>query len=49
MSKDDDSRMASYLKDHPKMLGAAVTLVLLLTQAGTVVAGGGTTCGCSGP
>ncbi|MFB6161168.1 MAG: hypothetical protein ABEJ61_08335 [Haloferacaceae archaeon] len=39
MSEDNTAAMASYLKDHPRMMGALFTLVLLLSQAGTVAAG----------
>lgn len=35
-----DSTMATYLKDHPRLMGVLFTLTLLLTQAGTVAAGG---------
>ena len=30
-----------WLADHPRMLGALFTMILVLTQAGTVAAGGG--------
>ena len=42
MSDQTDSEIASYLKDHPRMMGALFTLVLLLSQAGTVAAGNST-------
>jgi hypothetical protein len=31
--------MAAFVKDHPRMMGALFTLLLLLTQAGSAVAG----------
>jgi hypothetical protein len=34
--------MNAYLAEHPKMIGALFTLTILLSQAGSVVAGGGT-------
>ena len=37
MSAKDD--MKAYLADHPRMIGALFTLLLLLSQAGTVAAG----------
>lgn len=46
MSDDADSRMAAFLSDHPRLMGALFTLVVLLTQAGSAVADGG---GYSGP
>ena len=46
MSEESDSRMASFLKDHPRFIGVLFTLAVLLTQAGTVVASGS---GYSGP
>ena len=42
-----DSKMASYLAEHPRLMGVLFTLLLLLTQAGTVAAGNGITI--SGP
>ncbi|MFB6303281.1 MAG: hypothetical protein ABEH78_10540 [Haloferacaceae archaeon] len=39
MSEDTTSGLASYLKDHPRMMGVLFTLTLLLSQAGTAVAG----------
>jgi hypothetical protein len=35
-----DSKVTSYLAEHPKMIGVLVTAFLLLTQAGNAVAGG---------
>jgi len=36
-----DSTMAAYLKENPRLMGVLFTLLLLLSQAGTVAAGGG--------
>lgn len=36
-----DSTMAAYLTENPRLMGVLFTLVLLLTQTGTVAAGGG--------
>lgn len=33
-----DNDMASYLAEHPRLIGALFTMMLLLTQAGGVVA-----------
>jgi hypothetical protein len=33
-----DSTMASYLAEHPRLMGVLFTLLVLLTQAGNVVA-----------
>ena len=38
-----DSKLSSYLKDHPRMIGALFMMLLLLTQAGNAAAGMGTT------
>lgn len=40
----DDNAVANWLAEHPKMTGVLFTTMLLLTQAGSVVAanGGGT-------
>lgn len=35
------SSMKAYLAEHPKMVGALFTLTILLSQAGAVAAGGG--------
>jgi hypothetical protein len=32
--------MAAYLKEHPRMTGVLFTILLLLTQAGSVAAAG---------
>jgi hypothetical protein len=45
MSEDDASGLASYLKEHPRMMGALFTMALLLSQAGTVAASNGATSG----
>lgn len=37
-----DDTLAAYLAEHPKMTGALFTTMLLLSQAGTVLAGTGT-------
>ena len=42
-----DSDIASYLAEHPRMIGVLFTMMLLLTQAGNVAAGAGYTV--SGP
>ena len=34
------SSMAAYLAEHPKMVGVLFTMMVLLSQAGSVVAGG---------
>lgn len=34
-----DNTVASYLADHPKMTGVLFTAMMLLSQAGTVIAG----------
>ena len=34
-----DSRMASYLAEHPRLIGALFMLTVLLTQIGGVAAG----------
>ena len=40
------SSMAAYLAEHPKMVGVLFTMLLLLSQAGSVAAGqGGATVG----
>jgi hypothetical protein len=40
MSGNDDG-MTEYLAENPRMIGALFTLMLLLAQAGSAVAGGG--------
>lgn len=35
-----DSTMATYLKENPRLMGVLFALVLLLSQTGTVAAGG---------
>jgi hypothetical protein len=36
---DNDSALVSYLSDNPRMMGALFTIVLLLSQAGSALAG----------
>ena len=36
-----DGNLKAYLAEHPRMMGVLFTLLLLLSQAGNVVAGGG--------
>lgn len=48
MSQTDDSRTASFLKNHPRLLAALATLTLLATQAAPVLAEGGNS-GYGGP
>ncbi|MFW6385030.1 MAG: DUF7503 family protein [Halodesulfurarchaeum sp.] len=36
--------MTEYLSNHPRMIGALFTILLLLSQAGAVAAGGATAC-----
>jgi hypothetical protein len=36
--------LTDYLYDHPRMMGALFTLVLLLSQAGSAVAGNAGSC-----
>lgn len=44
--ESNSSSMAAYLAEHPKMIGVLFTMMILLSQAGSVVAGGaGTTVG----
>lgn len=38
---DDTSAVAEFLAEHPKMSGVLFTVLLLLTQAGSVIAGNG--------
>lgn len=44
---NNSGRMATYLADNPRMMGALFTLALLLTQAGNIAASGGA--GTAGP
>lgn len=41
MSDTNGSRMAEYLGEHPRMMGALFTLLLLVTQAQPVLANNG--------
>ncbi|WP_256548183.1 DUF7503 family protein [Natronosalvus rutilus] len=36
------TELSDYLKNHPRMIGVLFTAMLLLSQAGTAVAGSGT-------
>jgi hypothetical protein len=38
-----DSKIGSYLKNHPRMIGALFMMMVLLTQAGNAAAANGTT------
>ena len=38
-STEPESSITQYLSEHPRMLGGLFTVLLLLTQAGTVAAG----------
>lgn len=40
----ENTSMKEFLAEHPKMVGALFTLTLLLSQAGNVLAGGGSAC-----
>jgi hypothetical protein len=40
-----DTTVGEFLREHPRMMGVLFTMTLLLTQAGTVAAGNGTTIG----
>jgi len=42
-----DSDIAEYLAEHPRMIGVLFAIFMLLTQVGSVAAGGGT--GYTGP
>jgi hypothetical protein len=41
----DSDTLASYLSDHPRMMGALFTTLLLLSQAGSAVAHSGSVSG----
>jgi hypothetical protein len=41
----DADTLASYLSDHPRMMGALFTTLLLLSQAGSAVAHSGSVSG----
>ena len=41
----DSDTLASYLSDHPRMMGALFTVLLLLSQAGSAVAHSGSVSG----
>ena len=38
-----DTDIAAYVREHPRMMGVLFTLTVLLTQAGSVSAGIGST------
>jgi hypothetical protein len=40
---DHDSALVSYLTDNPRMMGVLFTIVLLLSQAGSALAGNAST------
>ncbi|MFP9060731.1 hypothetical protein ACLI4R_09390 [Natrialbaceae archaeon A-chndr2] len=40
MSQTDTSKTAEFLKNHPRLIGMMFAAMILLSQAGTVVAGG---------
>ena len=42
-STDSESALAEYFAEHPRMLGALFTILMLLTQVGTVAAGSNST------
>jgi len=42
---ESDATMSHWLADHPRMMGALFTLVLLLSSAGSAVAGATVTSG----
>ena len=43
MSDADSGRMAAYLAENPRMIGVLFTVLVLLSQAGSALAGGGVT------
>ncbi len=38
-----DTEIATFLREHPRMMGVLFTLTVLLSQAGSVAAGNGST------
>ena len=36
---DSESTVSEFLRDHPRFMGALFTLLLLLSQSGSVIAG----------
>lgn len=36
----DNNEMAEFLREHPRMIGALFTILLLVSQAGNAAAGG---------
>jgi len=43
MSETNDTSMAAFLKDHPRMTGVLFTMLLLLSEAGAAAAANGST------
>ncbi|WP_313695089.1 DUF7503 family protein [Halorarum halobium] len=41
----ENTAMAAFLAEHPKLIGALFTMTLLLSQAGAVAANGSSTAG----
>jgi hypothetical protein len=41
----DDNKAAAWLAEHPRMTGILFTMMLLLSQAGTVAANGASNAG----
>lgn len=41
----EHNALTEFMADHPRMIGALFALCMLLTQAGAVAAGNGTTVG----
>ncbi|WP_363465904.1 DUF7503 family protein [Halogeometricum borinquense] len=42
MSETDTNAVVQYLAEHPRMMGVLFTMLLLLSQAGSVAAGNNT-------
>jgi hypothetical protein len=42
MSDDSPDTLATFVAEHPKMAGVLFTTLLLLSQAGSAIAGAGT-------
>lgn len=43
MSDNNDGKMESFLKDHPRMIGVLFTMLLALSQVGGALAAAGKT------
>lgn len=41
--EEDNNDLSAFVAKHPRMMGVLFTLVLLLSQVGTVAGGSGTT------